>query len=179
MTPTKAHLDFWSGMAVRYSRRWYEDRGEKPKPEWCALLDKYTPQQLEMALEALTGREWYGGAGPDLPQFAALLASAALKAPSNGPDHTRGYWRSVVLADLERTGALVGLWRFGHRMSDLDENTRAFIMREARLLIDRACEMEREAGTRTPEIAINLSVRCWRLLSSLVPAERTTKRQCS
>lgn len=179
MNPNAAHIEFWTRLAKRFGVDWYERFGSRPSDEWCALLDRFSPAQIDAALEAMSQREWFGL--PSHPQIAKLLESAAAKHPAAGEstDHLRAYWRSAVLGDIEHTGPLLNLWRYGHRMQDLDEATRHFVMREAKLLIDRLCEMERERGARTPEILHYMSTHIWRLLARLVPAPRATARKTS
>lgn len=164
-------------MAKRFGAEWYEKRGEEVNDEWIKLLDRYSPAQIDAALEAMQKREWFGL--PNHPQIAALLETAAAKNPNDSADYVRGFWRAAVVAELERTGALAGAWKFGTQMIDIEEPTRQFVLREARLLIDRLCEMERANG-RTPETFRTLSEQVWRVVASLVPMPQPRqKRQSS
>lgn len=167
MASTNAHKELWSRLAKRFGAEWYEKRGQNPNDEWTKLFDRYTPAQIDAALEAMAKREWYGV--PNHPQMASLLESAALRNPvaDSGIDHVRAYWRSAVLTDIERTGPLLDLWRYGNFLTDTDEQLRARIMREAKILIDRLCQMEAEGASRTSQVSEAMTKHVWRMLEGI------------
>lgn len=166
MPPNSAHKRFWSRMAKRFGAEWYEKRGEEVNDEWTKLLDRYTPAQIDAALEAMAKREWFGL--PNHPQIAALLETAAAKNPNDSADYVRGFWRASVFAEIERTGSLANAWKFGTRIFDIDEPTRQYVLSEARKLIEELYEMEKNSS-RTPELFRMLSERVWRIVATLVP----------
>jgi hypothetical protein len=164
-------------MAKRFTRQWYEECGETINDEWMQLIDRFTPAQIDAAFDAMHKREWFGM--PKHPQIASLLEAAAAKNPDDAADYVRGYWRAAVMAEIERTGALVNAWKFGTRIHDIELPTRHFVMREGHSLIDRLVEMERANG-RTPEQFRVLSEQVWRVVATLVPMPQPrAKRQTS
>ncbi len=178
MPPSSTHKNFWRRMAKRFGAEWYEKRGNEINDEWIALIDRYTPAQIDAALEAMQKREWFGP--PNHPQIASLLETAAAKNPSDNKDYVRDYWRAAVFAEIERTGAIANAWKYGTRIIDIDEPTRHYVMREARSLIDKLCEMERGKNGRTPELFTALSEQVWRMVATLVPMPQPrAKRQNS
>jgi hypothetical protein len=137
-------------MGERFGKRWLEEYGPEPTRAWRDTLDRYTPTVIADALGALKDRpERVRAHPPTLDEFAAILVSCDRKATPAAVDYSRGYWRSIVVRNLERD---LCYERKLVKVEDLE----AYIARREkpfgslRQLLDELCDMERKnSGQRT------------------------------
>lgn len=170
------HKEFWTRMAQRFGRTWYDERGVQPSDEWKATLNKYTPQQILAALDVIETKRGDWNYPPTHSMVGAVLAEVATHVGGEEPNYCREYWRSAVVASMERTGALLGMWRYGTSISAVPEPLREKVLHASRDLLTSFCDQEQQAGHRTPAMDVQLQERVWTTLENLCCRTQRPKR---
>lgn len=92
------HKRFWAAMLERYGSRWAAQYGPNATQEWQDLIDRYEPAEVKAALAGLSKAS--PEFPPTLPQVEALLAKAAQAAKGYEVNYRRGYWRTLIVAEM-------------------------------------------------------------------------------
>ena len=159
----KVHLRFWLAMTERYGRRWTEQYGTDPSPAWRELVDKYTPDDVKLALAELPKEA--PDFPPTMPQFQAILAKAAQKRKDDPTDYLRGYWRAAIVNEVAT--------KLGYTFETLEPvivANRATLGKAMRDLLDALCDSERRTGQKTEGMHVwceracqEIADGCWQL----------------
>lgn len=155
--------DFWRRMAERIGQRWYDDFGTQPNTEWCALLAKYSDTVLTRFFDAMPAYAH----PPTHAMVSHELETIAKRGADDARDHIRAYWRSVVSADLEGFGSLIGLWPRGTRLQMLPSDSRGRVLRFANQLVEELNASECQIGTRTSAMLEHCASTCWNFITRL------------
>jgi len=153
---------FWSSMGERYGKRWAEEFGPELTKSWREVLDRHTPDTIAVALAALKDRpERVRAHPPTLAEFETMLQGAARQSPAaGGVDYRRGYWRSIVVRNLERD---LCHERNAVPVEELEQYIarRGAIYGNLRALLDELCDMEaKNQGQRTLGMYSHCAERC-------------------
>ncbi len=152
MNTSKTYVRFWATMVERYGSRWTRDYGDAPTRAWTEILDRFTPDDIRLALDGL-GTLPNPEFPPTLPQFESLLRQTqAKRLKGTERNYLRDHWRSQIVAAA--TAEMVRLERIPSRSAfeDFLVTHRLSLGRELRDLLDELCEMERTTGQRTEGI---------------------------
>lgn len=153
MNTGKVHIRFWNAMTERYGRRWTEQYGPEASPAWRELVNKFMLDDLKAALAKL-GQE-APDFPPTLPQFEAILVKASNAKKVDTTDWVRGYWRSMVVAEVAQN--------LGHSSVSLEpvvianRDTLGAGMRD---ILDELDDLEKRTGQRTEGMHLACRERC-------------------
>lgn len=134
-------------MRARFGRRWVEEFGPEPTAPWLDLLGKYKPNHLRIAIDLLTAQRPMEM--PTLPTFEALLQRASGKTPDLR-DHTRSYWRAVILLYVSTNLRAAGVVSTDEDLERHLVTYKATLGVDLRKLLDEVCDLDaRNNGHRT------------------------------
>jgi hypothetical protein len=168
MRGPELHRWFWKKMAERLGARWYDERGLNPSEEWKRLLDQYSHEHIERALD--TNPLW--DHPPTHGRVAKLFADTAMKMQGQAvEDQRRGVWRSNIADDILRTGALVRLWPYGTRLDQVPLVLLRQIMPMANQLCEEILKAEKQNAGRVQAESARISSEVFQFLARL--KERT------
>lgn len=159
----KVHSRFWDAMRARFGTRWLEQQGNEPTDAWKQVVNKFTPDDLRKALD-LMGQDSKRVHPPTLPEFETYLRRAQAKAPDN-VDHSRAYWRGIVVGTCMRHAFLLNIVRRdAPDLRALPPDVYAIALRVCQELLDWTCDTERKNGQRTQEMEHHVNTELWRVL---------------
>src|SRR5579871_173131 len=82
-------------MGERFGKRWLEEYGMEPSRSWSDALDRYSPETIKAALDAMDKKGWQHP--PTLSQFEPLLIESEVKSKTDPRNYTRDFWRGLIV----------------------------------------------------------------------------------
>jgi hypothetical protein len=171
----KYHERFWERMAERFGQAWGARYGDAPVSEWCAMLDRYSPQVIKTALELMQTTGWQFP--PTMPQFEELLRKAARSSVSVSTDFVGIFWRSFVLSLILGDGWLIRLWGYRASLASLPAEWRAAIAAKVEDMASELALLERNTGERTPGLYDRARRESWAFVATLRAPEPVLPKQ--
>jgi hypothetical protein len=161
MSATKEMADrFWRTMGERFGKRWLDEYGAQPTTAWKRAIGAYSPEVIGAALDLMHTRGWQHP--PTEPQFAQLLSEAARKSAGSSENHRRGFWRSLIVAEI---GAALGYQRDYRAFELVVIQSRHDLGHAMAALLNECENLEITTGQRTDGQLVHCAEQC-RLLAA-------------